>query len=75
MIAELRTLKATVSDEVRADIESAGGTVADLTTAERQAWIDSAIPFYKENAPTVDIDKLRQVLEAAGNTTFLDAIK
>jgi len=46
-----------------------------LTDAERQQWVASAIPFYKENAPKVDAEKLKAVLKAAGNTTFLEAIQ
>lgn len=75
MITELRTLKADISAEVRTKIEEAGGKVTDLSDAERQAWIDSAIPFYQDNADKVDTEKLKQVLEAAGNTVYLDAIK
>lgn len=75
MIVELRELKVDISDKVRADIEEAGGTVTDLSKAERQEWIDSAIPFYQENAPKVDTEKLKAILEAAGNTTYLNAIK
>ncbi|RUA22610.1 hypothetical protein DSL92_04770 [Billgrantia gudaonensis] len=41
-IDKIRSLKKTVSDEIRAEIEAAGGTVTDLTDEERQAWIDSA---------------------------------
>lgn len=74
-IDKIRSLKKTVSDEIRAEIEAAGGTVTDLTEEERQAWIDSAIPFYADNASEVDTDKLKAILEAAGNTTFLEAIQ
>ncbi|WP_163575377.1 TRAP transporter substrate-binding protein [Halomonas faecis] len=74
-IDKIRSLKKTVSDEIRAEIEAAGGTVTDLTDEERQAWIDSAIPFYAEYASEVDTDKLKAILEAAGNTTFLEAIQ
>ncbi|SDO27893.1 TRAP transporter substrate-binding protein [Vreelandella arcis] len=74
-IDEIRSLKENVSDEIRAEIEAAGGTVTDLTEEERQAWIDSAVPFYAENASEVDTDKLKAILEAAGNTTFLEAIR
>ncbi|MGP9655854.1 TRAP transporter substrate-binding protein [Halomonas sp. AOP35-4E-18] len=74
-IDKIRSLKKTVSDEIRAEIEAAGGTVTDLTEEERQAWIDSAIPFYTDNASEVDTDKLKAILEAAGNTTFLEAIQ
>lgn len=64
-----------ISDKIRAEIEAAGGTVTDLSDEERQLWIASAIPFYKENAPKVDTEKLRAILKAAGNTTFLEAIQ
>lgn len=74
-IDKIRSLKKTVSDEIRAEIEAAGGTVTDLTEEERQAWIDSAIPFYADNASEVDTDKLKAILEAAGNTTFIEAIQ
>lgn len=74
-IAKLRELKAGISDEIRAEIEANGGTVADLTPAQRQEWIDAAVPFYQANASKVDTEKLKAILEAAGNTTFLDAIK
>ena len=75
MVAKIRSLKATISDEIRAKIVAAGGTVTDLTDEERQQWIDSAIPFYKENASKVDTEKLKAILEAAGNTTYLEAIQ
>ncbi|CDG51657.1 putative transporter [Halomonas sp. A3H3] len=74
-IDKIRSLKKTVSDEIRAEIEAAGGTVTDLTEEERQAWIDSAVPFYADNASEVDTDKLKAILEAAGNTSFLEAIQ
>ena len=73
-IVKLRELKAGISDEIRAEIEASGGTVADLTPEQRQMWIDAAVPFYQANAPKVDTEKLKAILEAAGNTTFLDAI-
>ncbi|MFF8818095.1 TRAP transporter substrate-binding protein [Leucobacter sp. NPDC015123] len=75
MIVKLRELKAGINSEVRGKIEADGGTVADLDEAERQAWIDAAVPFYASNAANVDTEKLKAILEAAGNTTFLDAIK
>lgn len=74
-IDKIRSLKKTVSDEIRAKIEAEGGTVTDLTEEERQAWIDSAVPFYADNASEVDKEKLKAILEAAGNTTFLEAIQ
>lgn len=74
-IDKIRSLKKTVSDEIRAEIEAEGGTVTDLTEVERQAWIDSAVPFYADNASEVDTEKLKAILEAAGNTTFLEAIQ
>ena len=74
MIVKLRELKAGINDEVRAEIEAAGGTVADITPAQRQAWIDATVPFYEANASKVDTEKLKAILEAAGNTTFLEAI-
>ncbi len=74
MIVKLRELKAGVNDKVRGEIEASGGTVAELTPAERQAWIDATVPFYEQNSSKVDTEKLKAILEAAGNTTFLDAI-
>ena len=74
-IAKLRELKAGISDEIRAKIEADGGTVADLSPAQRQDWIDAAVPFYQANASKVDTEKLKAILEAAGNTTFLEAIQ
>jgi len=74
-IAKIRSLKMNVSDKIIVEIEAAGGTVTTLSEAERQQWIDSAIPFYKENASKVDTEKLKAILEAAGNTTFLNAIR
>lgn len=74
-VAKIRSLKVDIGDEIRAKIEAAGGTVATLSDAERQQWIDSAIPFYKENASKVDTEKLKAVLKAAGNTTYLEAIQ
>ena len=73
-IERLRELKAGISDEIRGEIEANGGTVADLTPEQRQQWIDAAVPFYEANASKVDTEKLKAILEAAGNTTFLDAI-
>lgn len=75
MIVKLRELKVGINDEIRGEIEAAGGTVADLSPADRQAWIDATIPFYEANASKVDTEKLKAILEAAGNTTFLEAIK
>ena len=75
MIVKLRELKAGINDEVRSEIEAAGGTVAELSAEERQEWIDATVPFYEENASKVDTEKLSAILEAAGNTTFLDAVK
>lgn len=75
MIVKLRELKAGISNEIRGEIEAAGGTVADITPEQREAWIQAAIPFYQENASKVDTEKLKAILEAAGNTTFLDAIQ
>ena len=74
MIVKLRELKAGISDEIRGEIEAAGGTVADISADQRQQWIEAAVPFYEENASKVDTEKLKAILEAAGNTTFLDAI-
>lgn len=74
-IAKIRSLKKEASDEIRAKIEDEGGTVTELSDAERQEWIDSAVAFYKEHASTVDTERLKAVLKAAGNTTFLEAIE
>lgn len=74
-IEKIRSLKKEVSDEIRAKIEDEGGTVTELSDEERQKWIDSAVAFYKEHASTVDTERLKAVLEAAGNTTFLEAIE
>jgi len=75
MIVKLRELKAGVNDEVRSEIEAAGGTVAEVTPEQREEWIEATVPFYEENASKVDTEKLAAILEAAGNTTFLEAIK
>ncbi|MGO1434534.1 MAG: TRAP transporter substrate-binding protein [Canibacter sp.] len=75
MVMKLRELKSGINDEVRAEIEEAGGTVADITDEERQQWIDATVPFYEANASKVDTDKLKAILEAAGNETFLKAIE
>lgn len=75
MIDELRSLKAGVGEEIRTDIEAEGGTVSDLSDEERQQWVDSAIPFYEEYASEVDTDKLIELLEEAGNDTYLDVIQ
>ncbi len=75
MIEELRKLKADISDEIRSEIEAAGGQVYDLTPEQREEWIQATIPFYEDNADKVDKEKLVAVLEAAGNTTFLEAIE
>ncbi|MCL7944665.1 TRAP transporter substrate-binding protein [Marinobacter sp. ATCH36] len=74
-ISKIRSLKSEVSDEILAEIRKEGGTVTELSDAERQAWIDSAKDFYKENASTVDTEMLKRVLEAAGNSTFLEVIQ
>lgn len=73
-IAHLRELKVNISEEIVAQIESEGGTVTELSDAERQEWIDSAVPFFEEYASEVDTEKLEAILEAAGNQTFLDAV-
>ena len=75
MIVKLRELKAGINDEVRTKIEEAGGSVADVSPAQRKAWVEAPVPFYEQNASTADTEKLKAILEAAGNTTFLDAIK
>ncbi|WP_293696453.1 TRAP transporter substrate-binding protein [uncultured Agrococcus sp.] len=75
MIEYLRELKVGVSDEIREEIEAAGGTITDLTDAERQEWIDAAIPFYEQYADSVDTETLIALLEAAGNDTYLDVIQ
>lgn len=75
MIKKLRALKAGISDKIRAQIEKAGGSVADLSSAQRQEWVEAAIPFYEENASKVDKETLVAILEGAGNETFLNAIK
>lgn len=74
-IAELRSLNADLDAELRASIEDEGATITDLSEAERQEWIDSAVPFYEDNAGQVDTEKLALILEAAGNDLFLDAIQ
>ena len=74
-IAELRSLNADLDAELRASIEEEGATITDLSADEHQVWVDSAIPFYEENASKVDTEKLALILEAAGNTTYLDAIQ
>jgi tripartite ATP-independent transporter DctP family solute receptor len=74
-IAELRSLNADLDGELRELLISEGSTITDLSAEERQAWIDSAIPFYEENADKVDTETLIALLEAAGNTTYLEAIQ
>lgn len=74
-IAELRSLNADLDAELRENLEAEGATITDLSEEERQVWVDSAVPFYEENAGEVDTEKLQLILEAAGNTQFLDAIQ
>lgn len=74
-IEELRSLNADLDAEIREQLTSEGATITDLSDDEHQAWIESAISFYEENAEQVDIDTLIALLEAAGNTTYLDAIQ
>lgn len=74
-IAELRSLNADLDAELREQLTSEGATITDLTDEQRQAWIDSAIPFYEQNAGDVDTEVLMALLEAAGNTAYLDAIQ
>lgn len=74
-IAELRSLNADLDAELREQLSSEGATITDLSDDERQVWIDSAVPFYEENAGSVDTETLIALLEAAGNTTYLDAIQ
>lgn len=74
MIAELRELKVGANEEIREEIEAEGGEVHDLSDSERQEWLDSAIPFYEERADSVDTDRLIELLEAAGNETYLEAL-
>lgn len=75
MIVELRELKAQSNAAAKSDIEAGGGTITELSAEERQAWLDSAVPFYEEYAPEVDTEKLAAVLEAAGASVFLEAIQ
>lgn len=74
-IDTLRELKAGVTEEKAGEIVAGGGTVTQLTDAQREQWVEASIPFYKENAPKVNTELLRSILEASGKTVFLDAIK
>lgn len=70
----LRQANDDAEDELRANLEADGAIFRDLSDEEKQAWIDAAVPFYEKFASEVDTEKLKQLLEAAGNEDLLNAI-
>lgn len=72
-ITELRGFNADVEADLRAELEAEGVTFTDLTDDERQAWVETAVAFYQDEAGNVDTDRLRDLLEAAGNDVLLAA--
>ena len=75
MIEKLRSLKVAATEQAIKNIESEGGTVTELSDAEHQQWVESAIPFYKEYASKVDTSMLKNLLQAADNTRFVEALE
>lgn len=73
-IAHLRSINQDLDAELRESLEAEGATITDLTDAEREAWVESAVPFYEAEAGNVDTEKLKALLEAAGNEKLLAAI-
>lgn len=71
----LRAANDEAEDELRANLEAEGAIFRDLSDEEKQAWIEAAVPFYKEYAGEVDTEKLKQLLEAAGNEELVNAIQ
>lgn len=74
MVQKLRSLKVEATEQAIKNIKAQGGTVTELTDAEHQAWVESAIPFYKENASKVDTAMLKKILQAADNQRFVEII-
>lgn len=70
----LRELNNELDIELRENLESEGAIFRDLSDDEKQEWLDAAVPFYEEFADEIDTEKLKQLLEAAGNEHFLDVI-
>ncbi len=74
-VTYLRDLNSNLDAELRVMLEEEGAIFRDLSEEEYNAWIEASIPFYQKHADEVDKEKLIQLLEAAGNDKFLDAIK
>jgi tripartite ATP-independent transporter DctP family solute receptor len=74
-IAHLRALNLDLESELREKLEAEGATITDLSDAEHQAWVESAVPFYEAEAGNVDTESLKALLEAAGNEKLLGSIK
>lgn len=71
----LREANDNYEEELRVLLEGEGAVFRDLSDEEYNAWIDAAVPFYEKHADEVDKETLIQLLEAAGNDQFVDAIK
>src|SRR5699024_2850203 len=61
-ITELRNFNQNVEEELRAELEAEGVTFIDLTDEERQAWVDTAVTFYENEAGNVDKERLQALL-------------
>jgi len=74
-IEYLHELNKNLDEELRGKLEAEGAIITDLTPEQRQLWVDALTPVYKEHASEVDTEKLKALLEAAGNEKFLEAIE
>lgn len=74
-IEYLRELNADLDDELKEKLEEDGAEIRELTDEEHEAWVEATLPFYEEYADEVDKEKLKKVLETAGNEKALEAIE
>lgn len=73
-VVYLRDLNEQYEDELVEKLKEKGAIFRDLDEDEHNAWIEAAADFYKNNADKVDKDKLKGLLQAAGNDVLADAI-
>src|SRR5690625_4907451 len=71
----LRELNNELDEELRVSLEEEGAIFRDLTDEEQQVWLDAAVPFYEEYAGDIDTEKLKELLEAAGNDFLLNVLE
>src|SRR5699024_12377126 len=71
----LRALNADIDDELKEKLEEDRAEIRELTDDEYEAWVEATLPFYEEYADEVDKEKLKKVLETAGNEKALEAIE